>query len=68
MIRIKVRPGHEAARALADIKMTIASHPGQHDVVIEAGKRKLELGEYWRVKNTDRALAELSRYGVVTVE
>lgn len=68
MIRIKVHDSAEAARVLADIKLTVASHPGDHGVILEAGGRALKLGPFWLVKNSNRALQELGRYGEVTVE
>lgn len=77
MIVLHAIAGHNAAAALADIKLAAGRFPGVHDLTLvvrtpeqllrgEKGRR-LALGSPWRYDGSAACLAALHEYGDVEV-
>jgi DNA polymerase III subunit alpha len=57
-LTLHVSPGVPAS-FLEDLKEVVGHHPGDHELLLYVGERRLVLGEQWRVSGTSSCCAEL---------
>jgi hypothetical protein len=60
---IRMDPGLKSARALAEVKRIAAQNPGEHEIVLRVGERRLALGDLWKVAATPETKALFREYG-----
>jgi DNA polymerase III subunit alpha len=57
---LHVSPGVEEG-FLEDLKDVVGHHPGEHELILTVGERRLVLGDQWRVSGDSACQAELSQ-------
>jgi len=57
-LTLQVSPGVPAS-FLEDLREVVGHHPGDHELLLYVGERRLVLGEQWRVSGTSSCCAEL---------
>jgi DNA polymerase III subunit alpha len=57
-LTVHVSPG-VPAEFLDDLKEVVGHHPGEHELLLAVGERRLVLGEQWRVSGNSSCRAEL---------
>ena len=63
MIVLRVDDPLRAASSLAQIKLAATRFPGDHELQLLAGGRRLTLGPEWRYDASPACLAALSEFG-----
>lgn len=63
MIELRVEPGLDAAVGLLAVKQLAWEHPGEHELTILVGQRRLKLGEAWTYSGDEACIAALSEFG-----
>lgn len=64
-ITLRVDPGLGAAAALASIKAVAGDHPGEHQLAVKVGNRRLTLGWFWTYDASPECLSALGEFGDV---
>ena len=57
-LTVHVSPGVPAG-FLEELKEVVGHHPGEHELLLAVGERRLVLGEQWRVSGDSSCRAEL---------
>ena len=65
MIVLTMRPGYEAASAVASIKFLSWEHPGDERLTVHVAGRDLLLGREWTYAPTRECVAALEKFGPV---
>lgn len=65
MIELRVPPDLEGTPLITAIALIALRHPGDHELTLLAGQRRLTLGPDWRYDGSPVCMAALGEFGAV---